>query len=342
MGNEDLKNSPENKEILRVEGLCKHYDLHRSIYSRFSDWREKKNPPVVRALNKVSFSVFSRETLGILGESGSGKSTLARVLMGLLSPDAGSASLLGSDLFDFSRINRLKNLKRMQMVFQDPFSSLDPRQSIASVLKEPLKIHGIHPSEGYEKKLREALSEVGLEPDILTRYPAEFSGGQRQRICVSRALLLDPEILIADEAVSALDVSVQAQILELFVRLKEARGLTLIFISHDVAVIRQLSDRILVFYRGNLVETMSSECLLTDVAHPYTKKLLNAALFLREGSPILPEKSNVLKNSPLLVNDGCPFFSRCDCSDELCKSPPSFSELHPGHSVACWRSVNSK
>ncbi|MBF0406132.1 MAG: ABC transporter ATP-binding protein [Candidatus Riflebacteria bacterium] len=326
-------------EILKIEGLCKSFELPCTLLARIKNWFGRGKLPFLRALNNVTFSAYSEETLGILGESGSGKSTLARVLMGIITPDSGKANLAGDDLFASSAKMRLNNLRRMQMVFQDPFSSLDPRQSIFQILAEPLRIHGISPKEGLKNKIAAVLNEVGLETGILDRYPAEFSGGQRQRICISRALLLDPEILIADEAVSALDVSVQAQILELFVSLKKKRGLTLIFISHDVAVIRQLSDRILVFFKGAPVEIMPSDCLLSDAVHPYSKNLLKDALHLREGITGNTEASEFSVKNRSDLSSGCAFFNRCNDSDDKClnSAAPVLSEIHTGHFAACWK-----
>ncbi len=273
----------ENNEILRVEGLCKSFSVEKSLSSKIRRFFTKEKPETVRALNNVSFTVNAGEIVGILGESGSGKSTLARVLMGIHPADSGAACLLGRDICKASGAERLAILRDMQMVFQDPFGSLDPRMNIRQILSEPLKIHSITPPEGLEAFLTNSLKEVGLGPEVLDRYPVEFSGGQRQRIGICRALILNPKLIIADEAVSALDVSVQAQILDLLIRLKQKRGLSMIFISHDVAVVRQISDRIILLYHGDIVEELAADKLLTDAKHDYSKKLLKAALSLREG-----------------------------------------------------------
>lgn len=269
--------------ILKVEKLCKNFIVERSFSKKLKRLFTKESPETVRALNNVSFTVNEGETLGILGESGSGKSTLARALMGIHSVDSGSALLLGRDILNVKGSERLAILRDMQMVFQDPFGSLDPRMTVRQILTEPLKIHKINPEGGVEAFLEKSLTEVGLAKEVLDRYPTEFSGGQRQRIGICRALILNPKLIIADEAVSALDVSVQAQILELLMELKKKRGLSMIFISHDVAVVRQISDRILLLYHGDVVEELPADKLLTDAKHDYTKKLLKAALSLREG-----------------------------------------------------------
>ena len=270
-------------KILKVENLNKSFTVEASLGSKLKRFFTKEKPEVVKALNSVSFFVNSGETLGILGESGSGKSTLARVLMGILKADSGEATLFGRNVLSSTGIERLKILRDMQMVFQDPFGSLDPRMTVRQIVSEPLKIHKIIPPCGLELFLEKALNEVGLEKDVLNRYPTEFSGGQRQRIGICRALALDPKLIIADEAVSALDVSVQAQILGLLMELKRKRGLSMIFISHDVAVVRQISDRIILLYRGSIVEELPADDLLTKAKHEYTKKLIASALALREG-----------------------------------------------------------
>ncbi len=300
----------EDEEILKVSHLCKSFVVEKKISDKIKRLITKQNPESIKALNDVSFSVKRGEILGILGESGSGKSTLARVLMGIHKADFGEAYLLGRDILGAKDLEKLAVYRDMQMIFQDPFSSLDPRMTVKQILLEPLKIHQlvyddktgslVHQEPNIENIfklknniflnknvpdffLKDALKEVGLSPDSLNKYPSEFSGGQRQRIGICRALILNPKLIIADEAVSALDVSVQAQILELLMELKKKRGLSMIFISHDVAVVRQISDRIILLYHGEIVEELPADKLLTDAKHEYSKKLLNAALSLREG-----------------------------------------------------------
>jgi peptide/nickel transport system ATP-binding protein len=333
----------ERKELLKVTGLCKEFSLENRLFGFLS--KEKKQR--VKALNSVSFSLFSGETIGLLGESGSGKSTLARVLMGVYAPDCGKAFLNGTDIFSALKNTneRLKIYRQIQMIFQDPYGSLDPRMTVRQIISEPLKIHGLYSGTECEKKLIKALDEVGLSADSLDRYPAEFSGGQRQRIGICRAMILDPAIIIADEAVSALDVSVQAQILELLCRLRSERKLAMIFISHDVAVVRQIADRILLLFRGNLVEEMPADCLLKDAAHPYTLDLLESASYLREGK--LPktadrtdEKTACFESADNL--QGCCYRNVCSQAYDKCKETPEEVELHDGHRVFCWKAKKQK
>jgi peptide/nickel transport system ATP-binding protein len=323
----------KNLELLQVKGLSKRFVLDNSLFA----WFKKAEKEQVQALNSLSFSLAAGETLGILGESGSGKSTLARVLMGIYQADAGEARLNGESVFaawGAGQSQRLRMLKKMQMVFQDPYGSLDPRMTVRQIISEPLRIHGVA-GKDTESLLVKTLHEVGLESDCLDRYPAEFSGGQRQRIGICRAVILNPELIIADEAVSALDVSVQAQILELLCRLRQERGLSMIFISHDVAVVRQISDRILLLYRGNLVEEMPADCLLTDAAHPYTRDLLASAKFLREGAAI-DMKSVPAKNADVNL-PGCCYRKVCAQAGEECSQIPPAREIHSGHRVFCWK-----
>ncbi len=268
--------------LLKVENLCKSFVVEKSLKKKILSFFNKERPEAVKALDNISFNIKSGEILGILGESGSGKSTLARTLMGIHKPDSGSAYLLGKNIFTANKTEKLDIYKNMQMVFQDPYGSLDPRMNIRQILSEPLKIHNIIPKEGIDNFLNKSLEEVGLSKDSLDKYPSEFSGGQRQRIGICRALILNPKLIIADEAVSALDVSVQAQILDLLVKLKEKRGISIIFISHDVAVVRQISSRIILLYHGKIVEEIDSDRLLSDAKHEYSRKLINAALTLRE------------------------------------------------------------
>lgn len=320
--------------VLSVNGIGKAFELEQPFWNRCGDWWSGRSGPSIQALSDVSFEVGAHETVGVLGESGSGKSTLARVLMGLHPADAGSATLQGRNLFAADRPTLLANLRNMQMIFQDPFSSLDPRMSVRRILEEPLKIHMAGSRSSWRERLANGLAEVGLELDVLERYPSEFSGGQRQRIGICRALILNPTLLIADEAVSALDVSVQAQILELLYRLKQARDLSLLFISHDIAVVRQIADRVLVLYRGRLVETMPADCLLHDPRHPYTQRLLAAALHLREGAG-LPDKLAECAGGNGANACGCPSRERCEFAGPECAQSPKLVEVHPGHSVAC-------
>ncbi len=321
--------------ILEVQGLCKSFEIESSFVAALKKRIQGRNPDMLAALSGVSFSLKKGETLGILGESGSGKSTLARILMGIYQPESGSAKLLGEEIINATGHSRMAILRNMQMVFQDPFGSLDPRMTVRQIISEPLKIHGIKPAMAIDEFLGKCLSEVGLDAGALARYPSEFSGGQRQRIGICRSLVLNPQLIIADEAVSALDVSVQAQILELLVRLRRDRQLSMIFISHDVAVVRQISDRILLLYRGNLVEELPADQLIDGARHPYTRKLLDAALFLREGRIADSSAENKINK----VEGGCCYFGNCPFANEKCQKAPELREISCGHRVACWRSI---
>lgn len=325
----------DKSPVLVVRDLNKTFLIESSFVAALKKRLHKQQPDLLRALHGLSFDVMPGETLGILGESGSGKSTLARILMGIYEPDSGSAMLLGKEIVGATGARRLAILRHMQMVFQDPFGSLDPRMNVRQIISEPLKIHGIKPADGIEAVLSQALHEVGLDSDALERYPSEFSGGQRQRIGICRALMLCPKMLIADEAVSALDVSVQAQILELLARLRIERQLSMIFISHDVAVVRQIADRVILLYRGHLVEELNADDLIDGARHPYTRKLLGAALFLREGNKAGSVVSEQPHNSA--VSSGCCYRSSCSEAFEKCSVSPELAEINPGHRVACWR-----
>lgn len=324
----------DSKALLQIQKLNKTFLIESSFVAALKKRLRKQEPETLQALRDLNFTVQPGETLGILGESGSGKSTLARILMGIYLPDSGSAQLLGKEIIGATGADRLAIVRNMQMVFQDPFGSLDPRMNVRQIISEPLKIHTVKPSEGIETFLHQALDEVGLDESALDRYPSEFSGGQRQRIGICRALMLSPRLIIADEAVSALDVSVQAQILELLARLQKDRQLSMIFISHDVAVVRQISDRIILLYKGNLVEELKADDLIDGARHPYTKKLLASALYLREGTRLVAEV-NQQKTANKFAG-GCCYAGTCSETFEKCKIAPELKEVAPGHRVACW------
>jgi peptide/nickel transport system ATP-binding protein/oligopeptide transport system ATP-binding protein len=255
--------------LVEVRDLVKHYPLRRGVV--------RGGGAVVHAVDGISFEVRSGETLGVVGESGCGKTTTARLLLRLVEPTSGAIAFEGEDITHAGRA-RLKVLRRdMQMVFQDPYSSLNPRQSVGSILAEPFAIHGVARGEGERRRaVQDLMEQVGLNPEHYNRYPHEFSGGQRQRIGVARAIALRPKLIVADEPVSALDVSIQAQILNLLRRLQRDLGLTLVFIAHDLAVVRHMCDRIAVMYLGKIVELATAEELYAHPRHPYTAALLSA------------------------------------------------------------------
>jgi oligopeptide/dipeptide ABC transporter ATP-binding protein len=318
--------------LLEVKNLSKSFALETGFFAKLYGTEANK----LQALDCLNFNLKEGETLGILGESGSGKSTLARILMGIYAPDSGEALYRGKNIFASfqQKLDRLKLLQKMQMIFQDPYSSLDPRMTVRKIISEPLKIHQNKSADEVEKILISSLEEVGLDKNCLDKYPAEFSGGQRQRIGICRAMILNPELIIADEAVSALDVSIQAQILELLSGLQAQRNLTMIFISHDVAVVRQISDRIILLYKGNLVEQLPADCLLKDPVHPYTIDLLNSATYLREGHAL---NESGFEAKPLSVaKNGCCYKEVCNSYGEICDKEPPEIEVHAGHKVKCW------
>jgi peptide/nickel transport system ATP-binding protein len=256
--------------LMEVRGLEKHFPLTRGIVLA-------RRAGAVKAVDGVSFDVMRGETLGIVGETGCGKSTTARLMMRLLEPTGGTVRFEGEDITALKG-RRLKAVRReLQMIFQDPYSSLNPRKTVGSIVAEPLAIHGLHSDRAERRgKVGELMDTVGLNPEHYNRYPHEFSGGQRQRIGVARALALEPKLLIADEPVSALDVSIQAQVLNLLRECQREMGLTLVLISHDLSVVRHMCDRVAVMYAGKIVELAENEALYSEPSHPYTRELLGA------------------------------------------------------------------
>ena len=297
----------------------------------------------VRAVDGVSFAMSRGETLGLVGESGCGKSTTGRALIRLYEPTAGRVEFEGTDLttLDGSALNRAR--RRMQMIFQDPYASLDPRMTAGGIISEPLDIHGVGTKDERRARVRELLGIVGLAPDYASRYPHEFSGGQRQRIGVARAIALEPDLIVADEPISALDVSIQAQIINLLEQLQDRLGLTYLFIAHDLSVVRHISDRIAVMYLGRIVELASSRELNQTPLHPYTVALLSA---IPIPDPVVEARRRriILTGdvpSPVSPPPGCRFHTRCWLRDRLgnpaeCETvDPEFRTLAPGHRVAC-------
>jgi ABC-type oligopeptide transport system ATPase subunit len=268
--------------LMEVKDLEKHFPLTRGIVLR-------RTVGAVKAVDRVSFEVIRGETLGIVGETGCGKSTTARLMMRLLEPTAGTVRFEGEDITHLKG-GKLKAVRReLQMVFQDPYSSLNPRKTVGSIVAEPFAIHGLHSDRSERrKKVRELMDTVGLNPEHYNRYPHEFSGGQRQRIGVARALALGPKLLIADEPVSALDVSIQAQVLNLLRELQRSMGLTLVLISHDLSVVRHMCDRVAVMYAGKIVELADNEALYSSPQHPYTRELLAAVPGTRRDRRTIP------------------------------------------------------
>jgi peptide/nickel transport system ATP-binding protein/oligopeptide transport system ATP-binding protein len=320
-----------SENVMEVRDLVKHFPIRKGLLQR--------QVGAVRAVDGISFDVRRGETLGLVGESGCGKSTTARLLLRLLAPTSGSIRFEGEEIGTIKG-RRLKDLRReMQMIFQDPYSSLNPRKTVGSIIAEPFVIHGIKKGEGERKRtVQELMDRVGLNPEHYNRYPHEFSGGQRQRIGVARAIALQPKVIVADEPVSALDVSIQAQILNLLRDLQSELGLTLIFIAHDLSVVRHMCDRVAVMYLGHVVELASSDELYAHPRMPYTGALMSAV-------PVPDPRLAKLKKRQVLAGDvpspsnpprACPFHTRCWKAQEICREEtPALEHKDGGNLAAC-------
>jgi len=321
--------SGNTEPLLRIENLKKHFPLKGGGY--FS--KEKK---VVKAVDDVSFNIYKGETLGLVGESGCGKSTLGRNILRLQEPTDGQVFFNNTNILLYKNHELRKLRKQMQIIYQDPFGSLNPRFTIGQIIGEMYEIHGIAKGAEKEKKVKEMLELVGLDPSRYNSYPHEFSGGQRQRVGIARALALNPEFVVADEPVSALDVSVQSQVINLLMKLKKDLGLTLLFIAHGLNVVRHISDRVGVMYLGKLVELSETDNIFKSPAHPYTAALLST---VPEADPRLKKERIVLKGevpSPANPPSGCRFRTRCPLATERCINElPQLVEVRSSHYVAC-------
>lgn len=314
-----------SEQILQVNRLKKYFDVRRG--------------DVLQAVNDVSFYVNRGETFGLVGESGCGKSTIGRTIMGLYQRTEGEVLYEGKNVHELNAQERNEFYQSMQMIFQDPYASLNPRSTVREIISEPMEIHGLYKnSKKRLEKVYQLLEEVGLNRDHANRYPHEFSGGQRQRIGIARALALDPDFIIADEPISALDVSVQAQVVNLLKDLQDEKGLTFLFIAHDLSMVKQISDRIGVMYLGNLVELTTSEHLYEEPLHPYTQALLSA---IPIPDPDVEESREriILEGelpSPINPPSGCAFRTRCPFAMEICGlERPAWKEVSEDHYVAC-------
>jgi oligopeptide transport system ATP-binding protein len=323
-----MKNSAvktEKKELVRVNNLVKHFAVDNS-------------DDVVRAVDGISFNIFAGETLGLVGESGCGKSTVGRCVLRLIEPTGGEVFFENRDVLKLGN-NELRETRReMQIIFQDPYASLNPRLTVLSIISEPLKIHKIGNKIEQKDRVAELLSKVGLDPNYMYRYPHGFSGGQRQRLGIARALALNPKLIIADEPVSALDVSVQAQVVNLLQDLQKEFGLTYLFISHGLAVVEHISNRVAVMYLGKIVEIAESSELYENPLHPYTKALLSA---IPIPDPKQKRERVILKGdvpTPINPPSGCRFRTRCPIAISECAGiDPELREIEPGHFAACIR-----
>jgi len=315
----------ETRSLVEVRHLVKHFPVENS-------------DDVLQAVDDVSFDLFRGETLGLVGESGCGKSTVGRCLLRLHEPTSGEIVFEGRNIVDLPLAEMQKLRRKMQIVFQDPYASLNPRMSILSIVAEPLKIHGVDGKREQKARVAELLSKVGLDPKYMTRYPHEFSGGQRQRIGIARALALHPELIICDEPVSALHVSVQAQVVNLLQQLQEEFGLTYLFISHGLAVVEHISVRVAVMYLGKIVEIADSVELYKKPLHPYTQALLSA---IPVPDPKQKRNRIVLKGdvpTPIDPPSGCRFRTRCPIAIKECAEiVPELREIEPEHFAACIR-----
>ena len=319
------------ESLLELKDVKKYFPIRSGIF--------QKKIGDVKAVDGISFSLKRGETLGIVGESGCGKSTAGRTMIRLYKPTAGQIFYKGRDISSLSEEALRKSVrKNIQMVFQDPFASLNPRKTLRSIIKEPFNTHHMYNFKERNEKAEELLAKVGLHPSFANRYPHEFSGGQRQRIGIARALALNPELIIADEPVSALDVSIQAQVINLMEELQEEFNLTYLFISHDLSVVRHISDRVGVMYLGKMMELTDKHELYNNPLHPYTQALMSAVPVTRKKGGTKRERIAVKGELPSPANPpkGCVFHTRCPAAKAICaEAEPAFKEAKTNHFVAC-------
>lgn len=315
--------------LLNVDNVKKWFPVRRGIFSKVTEY--------VKAVDGVSLEVHAGHTLGIVGESGCGKSTLARVIMGLIPPTEGCVYFEGQDMTHADRATMHRLRRDIQIIFQDPYASLNPRQRVSSILTEPYQIHHLGTQQQAMDRAHELLDLVGLPQDSMRKFPHEFSGGQRQRLCIARALAVNPKLIVCDECVSALDVSIQAQIINLLTKLQKQLGIALIFVSHDLRVVEHISSHVAVMYLGRVVEYAEKSQLFLSPAHPYTKALLSA---VPQADPTIKKERIILQGdlpSPIHVPSGCPFHPRCfaarpECSQQV----PGPQSLCEGHMCTCF------
>jgi len=320
----------QREVILQVENLKKYFPIRRGVFQR--------HVGDVKAVDGVSFDVYRGETLGLVGESGCGKTTTGRTIIRLYEPTDGHVHFEGADLAATSGSNLRQMRRKMQMIFQDPYASLSPRMSVLGIVGEPLEVHRVASGKERKDRVAELLELVGLDPAFMNRYPHEFSGGQRQRIGLARSLALNPDLIICDEPISALDVSIQAQVVNLLEELQAKLGLTYMFIAHDLSMVRHISNRVAVMYLGKIVELTDRDALYSNPLHPYTQALLSA---VPVPDPFIEEKRQriILEGdlpSPANPPQGCNFNTRCPVAIDTCfEMEPEFIEVASGHSCAC-------
>jgi oligopeptide transport system ATP-binding protein len=318
----------ETRALLEITDLVKHYPVRSGVLRR--------SVGTVHAVDGVSFSLGVGETLGLVGESGCGKSTVARSVLRLVEPTSGSIRIDGEDITHLSKTELRPHRRSMQIVFQDPFASLNPRMTAGDIVGEPLSVHGLATGREKQQRVAKLFEQVGLRPDQMRNYPHQFSGGQRQRICIARALALGPRLIVCDEPVSALDVSIQAQVINLLIDLQREHGFSYLFIAHDLAVVAHISHRVAVMYLGRIVEIADKTELFRNPRHPYTQALLASV-------PVANPRSKRLKPlvdgdvpSPVNPPSGCAFHTRCRYALERCKTErPALRDAGPQHQVAC-------
>ncbi|MFG2294792.1 ABC transporter ATP-binding protein [Streptomyces sp. NPDC048603] len=320
--------------LMVVEGLQKHFPI-------MGGFPIKRKVGAVQAVDGLTFDIKPGESLGLVGESGCGKSTTGRLITRLMEPTGGKITYKGQDITYAGRKKLAPIRSEIQMIFQDPYASLNPRQTVGTIISSPMEINGINPPGGREKKVRELLETVGLNPEHYNRFPHEFSGGQRQRIGVARALALEPKLIIADEPVSALDVSIQAQVVNLLQELQRDRGIAFVFIAHDLSIVRHFSERVAVMYLGKIVEIADRDSLYNRPRHPYTHALLSAVPETDDLDGTKRERIRLSGDvpSPIMPPSGCRFRTRCWKAQDICSSqePPlvQLSTSKPGHLTAC-------
>ena len=320
----------QNNKIIDVKNLKMYFEQNTGFFSK----KKKK----IRAVDDISFFINKGETLGLVGESGCGKTTTGQCILQLYDITSGEIIFKNENLAKMSSIQKRKIRRHMQLIFQDPFASLDPRMTAGEIIGEPLIVHGLVEKNNYQEKVNELLNMVELEESMSERYPHEFSGGQRQRIGIARALAVRPDFIVCDEAVSALDVSIQAQIINLLIKLKNDHELTYLFIAHDLSVVRNISDRVAVMYLGKIVEITSSDELYSNPKHPYTISLLSAVPI---PDPVIERKRQRIQiegdvPSPVNPPSGCPFHTRCFKAEDICKiQVPLLKSIDDNHMISC-------